>query len=353
MVFQRALRNFGNAEATSDPGEELGNQLFLEDAASLGNHLREAREAAGLSIEDVHKKLYLSEQVIKALEDADINVLGRRNRVYVEGHYASYARLLKVPVENSRFEMESSLAPTSTVIASGNISAPRARWDVRFRVSDHSDAIIIGFVVLMTLVVAGIIWWVWSNVDDEIDLPATAVSNDTGDATRIDAVDDESFYILSGIDDDARTTEGTSSEDFSSNSQTPTNVDATFQENPELISDSREASTITETNESTALPSDSEIQQPVEGAESTLASPTTAGSVLLEFSDVCWVEVQDATDEMRYRDLGTAGQSVTVTGLLPFRVRIGDVSAVEVSFNGQVVDLSAHSYGNVANFTLP
>ena len=70
------------------PAEEAGTP-----EAELS--LRGAREARGISIDDVVHDLHLSRDVVLALEEGDYDSLGAP--VFVRGHLRSYARLLELP----------------------------------------------------------------------------------------------------------------------------------------------------------------------------------------------------------------------------------------------------------------
>ena len=72
----------------------------------------------------------------------------------------------------------------------------------------------------------------------------------------------------------------------------------------------------------------------------------------IETSADTWIEVMDATGLHLEMDLLRAGTSREYHGKAPFSVMLGRASAVEVWFNGQEVDLAAHTRGNVAHITL-
>ena len=72
----------------------------------------------------------------------------------------------------------------------------------------------------------------------------------------------------------------------------------------------------------------------------------------IETSADTWIEVMDAAGLHLEMDLLRAGTSREYRGKAPFSVMLGRASAVEVWFNGQEVDLAAHTRGNVAHITL-
>ncbi|WP_119718242.1 RodZ domain-containing protein [Cognatilysobacter tabacisoli] len=73
------------------------NQSATEFGGRCGARLREAREAAGLSIESVAAQLKMPARVVRSLESDDWSTLGAP--VFVRGQVRSYARLLGVDVD--------------------------------------------------------------------------------------------------------------------------------------------------------------------------------------------------------------------------------------------------------------
>lgn len=73
------------------------NPNAFDGAKGCGQQLREAREAAGLSIDDVGGRLRMPVRVIRALEAEQWQSLGAP--VFVRGQLRSYARLLGVDLE--------------------------------------------------------------------------------------------------------------------------------------------------------------------------------------------------------------------------------------------------------------
>jgi cytoskeleton protein RodZ len=76
-------------------GQEASRQDFPQPG--IGGRLRQAREAAGLSVVDVGQRLKMPARVVQSLEAEDWGRLGAP--VFVRGQLRSYARLLRLPVE--------------------------------------------------------------------------------------------------------------------------------------------------------------------------------------------------------------------------------------------------------------
>lgn len=73
------------------------NEFAPEGSGSCGVCLKQAREAAGLSVEDVAARLKMPSRVVYSLENDDIATLGAP--VFVRGQLRSYARLVGIDLE--------------------------------------------------------------------------------------------------------------------------------------------------------------------------------------------------------------------------------------------------------------
>ncbi|MBU8974614.1 MULTISPECIES: RodZ domain-containing protein [unclassified Lysobacter] len=89
------------------------NQLAPEMGASIGVRLKQAREEAGLSQEDVAASLKIPVKVIRQLESGDSSQLGAP--VFVRGQLRSYARLLGVTLEEELGQAARPIAPSELV----------------------------------------------------------------------------------------------------------------------------------------------------------------------------------------------------------------------------------------------
>ena len=75
------------------PGEEISHAK-----KSVGEHLRDAREQKGLSIQEVADQLYLEQRIIRLLEADDYEQLPPP--AFVQGYIRAYAKLLGLAGEN-------------------------------------------------------------------------------------------------------------------------------------------------------------------------------------------------------------------------------------------------------------
>lgn len=102
------------------------------------------------------------------------------------------------------------------------------------------------------------------------------------------------------------------------------------------------------------LPPGSAASSAGTAAEKTLpgAVPLVQGPLVLRASAESWVEVRDADGRVLLAKLLMPGETTGVDGVLPLRLKVGNVEATQVVFKGQVQDLSAWRKANVARLVL-
>lgn len=102
-----------------------------------------------------------------------------------------------------------------------------------------------------------------------------------------------------------------------------------------------------------AMPASAAVQ-PVVAAPAGAAAlvPAGAGVLQLRARAASWVEVVDGRSKVLLARTLSAGEAVGLDGVLPLRVKIGNVSGTELSFRGRAVDLADLNRDNVARLEL-
>lgn len=109
----------------------------------FGSRLKQSREAAGLSLEQVSARLKMPARVLGALESGDWEMLGAP--IFVRGQLRSYARLLGEPVPDSvEAGLQSAAEPVELV---SHTHTPRYR-----RLAEQAGKRVIYAVLTVTLV---------------------------------------------------------------------------------------------------------------------------------------------------------------------------------------------------------
>ncbi|NQY42091.1 MAG: helix-turn-helix domain-containing protein [Legionellales bacterium] len=136
----------------------------LEEILMLGTRLKQARESANLTIEDVAAKLNLTKSVIIYLESNNYSISNRD--VFKRGYLRSYARLLELPAEELVHEYSEIVGSNGTIIANSHLIVTRSGIDgivenksnkiINF-FNRHIKFITLSFFILLTLIVG--VWW--------------------------------------------------------------------------------------------------------------------------------------------------------------------------------------------------
>lgn len=93
------------------------------DLGQFGARLKQAREAAGLSLDQVSARLHIPRHVVEALESGDHARLGAP--VFVRGQLRSYARLLDLDLQPELDAIPAANEPAPLV---SHVHVPRYRW---------------------------------------------------------------------------------------------------------------------------------------------------------------------------------------------------------------------------------
>ncbi len=266
--------------------------------ASVGQMLRDAREAQGVTLEDAALRLRLMHRQVEAMERDDFESLGQP--VFARGFVRNYARLLGLAPEPLLARMDGAPAEPAEV-APAEPSPPHS-WLT-------SPWLILSLFGLLLAVAVPVALYMWLNSD-----------GGEGSDTQVQAP-------------------------------------PALQSHPAPVAATAPAAVPTEAAAPPAPPSapptPSATPAPPEVETPAQPEPAESGSVLhLEFGDKSWTEIKDASGRMLLRQLNPAGSSADVRGQPPFDVVIGNASQVQLTYNGRPIDLKPFVDVTVARFTL-
>jgi cytoskeleton protein RodZ len=273
--------------------------------ASVGQLLRGAREAQGVTLEDAAVRLRLMHRQIEAMERDDFESLGQP--VFARGFVRNYARLLGLAPESLLARMDGAPAEPAAV---SPVEPPVQRsWLT-------SPWLILSLLGLLLVVAVPVALYLWLN-------------SETGDATVHQAP-----FVAQPHPAPA-------------SSAGPVMAPA-----PVAAPVEAAVPTVPVAPASPATPPTAGDGQAAAAAPAA-AEPAEAGSVLhLEFGDKSWTEIKDASGRMLLRQLTPADSKLDVHGQPPFDVVIGNASQVRMTYNGRPIDLQPFTDGTVARFTL-
>lgn len=369
-------------------------------ADSVGALLRQSRELKGLTTADVATHLRLKVSQIEQIEAEEWDPAV--SATFMRGYLRAYARFLKMPEKEilQNFELQAAYLR--------NQAKPMHSFSKKNRLDAVDNRFILATYLLVVLLIGLFLVWFWQThwLDSQpvSVLPEYRVSGEPAAVQNVEANTLPSSATSDGVvSSQPAATELTTSSALvtapaeiakspadapvtmtadaietaeplvpTANNPAVTNSTVTDQtqtaevapttvtQNAELAS-STVLTTAPVTTASQTTASQTTAAQTAEGQATTDAptasstEPQAAGSTAqlqLTFSAECWVTVQDATGARLAYGIKSAGQSLLLTGQLPFSVTLGNAAAATVQLNQTAVDLSGYKAGQVARLTL-
>jgi cytoskeleton protein RodZ len=104
-----------------------------------------------------------------------------------------------------------------------------------------------------------------------------------------------------------------------------------------------------------ALRTDGILPLPTRLPATPVAEPPAASGdeITVQLKAETWVEVTDGRGRRLFYDLGHGGQRIGVSGTPPYRLVIGNAQATELFFREQAIDLTPYARDGVARLSLP
>lgn len=350
--------------------DEKESQIAVEETA--GSQLKAAREAAEMTIEQAAEQLHLLRETVVALEEEDTSKLP--SRVFTLGYLKNYARILELPESHI---MESFREDVEEVEEIRSLQQPRAPVIRTRRPQQVSGGRLffklISGLVLIAIIALPVLWWRGAiQLPDLSGLPFLPIAEKQKSVETIG--DDGSETLTLSISDEPA-------------SQNETQLDVTV--TPDVVEEKSGDEELLELSlEGAGDETTTEITGGMEGGanaeeasgetpgETSITPPTTGKTVVsddvvviatdstgetqtggepkvtLDFSDNCWVNVNDAEGEIVLFGDIPAGASKTLEGSAPFTFVLGNATKVKVSVDGRPYDIVPHTKGGVARFSL-
>jgi cytoskeleton protein RodZ len=300
----------------------------VEITQTLGDRLREAREAKKFSIAEVAAQLRFTKETLLFMENEQWEKL--HGRAYARGYFSNYVKFLGLPEDEmlAAFNIEYKVKQSEPITPLGSKKKATIPW----------MAILF---ILVALGLTGFAYKHWlqsqseteKNTVQEQAWPVPQDENETFDAFEESVVEPLTDRIVE--------------------TPTPSNVDLNAvgddNESNEAQGNMAEEIQELESNDIENFePVAAEVNLPVSNDEIVLS-----GGVLELFSlQDCWVEVRDAESNILLYQTITKNETVTVEGSLPLNVILGSAVGVSVKFNDSLFDTTPYIQGGVAKFTL-
>lgn len=313
-----------------------------------GHLLKQARLDLRLAPEDVAQILHLSSKQIIALENDDYKSLS--GPTYVRGYLRSYAQLLGLPPEKV---VE---AYNSLTIAPRPITLPQSAPPPQIT---SSDRIVKAATLGVAAILFALVYLWWQSGDESLDQVAlapgateTLADHDLGpnaaDDTGTASADAPAGLPDSGTDREAAPPAG------------PAAAPSRSVAAPAPLPNGQLAVSGMTLNVAPA-----EAPKPVSADPVPVERVTTRtrravdippgvprARMVLHAIQESWADIRDARDNRLLYENVPAGRRISIEGVAPFSVFVGNADGVRVEFNGQDYDVSRHKRGQVARFTL-
>jgi cytoskeleton protein RodZ len=287
-------------------------QSTSDTTLSAGTLLKEAREAAGFSIDDVSHLLKLAPRQVHALEQQNFDALPPRT--FVRGFIRNYARLLDINAD-AVLEALPPETPQALSPAASSVKTPTHAMPV---LSPYGEKTIQPqswkwLLAVMVLAVIAAVFFFWPQITTLF--PERPVAQ---------AAHDDAMPVII--------------EEFA----------------PPFISQESESGftftpIITPLSETSADPVASPAASPT---ESPAVTEHEEAELVLRFTGDSWVEVRDKHDRILYSAIAREGNERTLLGAPPFSLVFGNSNAATVTLRGEPVDLSDRSKQGVARLVL-
>ncbi len=324
-----------------------------ESPSGPGALLQTAREEKNLRPEDVAYELRLTAAQVLALEENDYSRMPEET--YVRGYIRNYAKLVGVPENDilmafARFSRGKE-KKTPAVSATTDKQQDKMGSNVRL--------LSLGLLLAVVLISA---IWLLIPVDKQVpdgNIAETKLANE-----RVVTVDIPVGASTLKLGNTAEITTAVvdnslADESLKSGSDTaiePAVVDEAnkkeivgLAETPALQSESETSVPGGEQSELTTIEPEADTVVAESGAANVA---TNDGTLFINYSKDSWTDVRDATGKkLLYRTV-KKGEKVALAGKLPLSLFFGFAQGVTVTFNGTEIDMSVHTRGVFARFTV-
>lgn len=295
----------------------------------LGQALKDARIAASLSIEEVAEQLNFSPSAIRDFEDNLTQILETQKYpvIYLRGYLSNYAKLvglntLELFVEYQQLAVQQKkvkkLTPSDLIIPKTNKRSKKWPLGILFL----SIAIVVIYLSTTQLFTSA------EQTQPVSDPIAEQLVSQDNDLTNTKDNEEATVEVQVTPPDSAAT------ESLKAPETTPQATDNIAQPQSETSSSTISAAVETKTTQ---------VEEVVQAKDEHLS---------LAFNADCWTEVFDATGKRIAFGLYKNGRVLSLTGVAPFQLKLGNPSVVDIQYQNQVIK-GEFTPGRTARFSVP
>jgi cytoskeleton protein RodZ len=317
-----------------------------------GEVFKQARERAGISLDDVSEFLHLPRAVIAALESDHQDRMPEPT--YVKGYIRSYARYLELdPEPLIEGYIKYVYVPPAPPLQATKVNKTQKTKTQRTNAQRSPlDFVLIAFLSCVFVFLS--VWWFYPQPTKFIAEIRLMISELVGDADEpISSEIDNGDVSDSESEAEGLQTLQIYEKAEASSPEIATSVaDTMADEGNSLVSTESLTSVLSKSPKPSQSKEVSEFQSNEGLPRSTNASTGESGfeiqgraapggdRLTLTFKDHSWTEVYDANKERLLFGLMNSGSVKQVQGTAPFRILLGNSAAVAIEFNGEPYDHS-------------
>lgn len=302
--------------------------VVSQEAVGPGQALAAAREARGVSVDDVAMRLKFAPRQIEALEADQYDQLP--GIAIVRGMVRNYARLLEIDAAPLVAELEQNLRTGPSTVRPVDMHIP-----IKEGRKEGRMFLVLSLIVVIAVGVFALDWYVrdYRMVKPTQLNPDEAVEPVETDAKAVPIAEREvastKLAASAPVMPVAHMSDATDVAPV---------IEAPAPEQSEPVTEAAPIVTASNETESQAA------------AQSLSAAADKA--LQMRFSAEVWVEVKDAKDRLLVARLAPAGSEISLNGEAPLSLVLGNADAVELIYQGEPIDLKASSRSGVARLTL-
>ncbi|WP_166263711.1 RodZ domain-containing protein [Marinobacter caseinilyticus] len=323
------------------------------DHGTVGRTLRKAREAAGLTVNQVAQDQHLRPSVIQYIENGDYEQI--ESELFLKGYVRTYAGLVGLNQNEVIADLDDELEPLRKEREQAQQVNPLQDIERRKR---HKKRIARSVFLVVVVLGIGIAAWRYTMLSQDADSPAVPAEKVSREPTQVSPEQPEPSALMSPGDEPAvkpipdPLDEAPVAEDVAEDEGEVIPAEQAVLEEPSQATDAN----VADLGESASAPAVSSTASLETSTTSNVIDPQVSQvtgvadsqvRLIATFTNDCWVQVTDANGQTLVSSLRRSGGRINVAGQPPLRIVFGAADAVErVEFSGETVDMSPYRVVN-------
>ncbi|WCP67782.1 cytoskeleton protein RodZ [Vibrio tubiashii] len=309
----------------------------IVEKVQAGTLLKNKRESLGLSQKQIADRLRLRVSIIENIESN--NFTSDQVATFTRGYLRSYARAVGIAESEVLCALDGceDTQPEEQEMKSFSHKTKREAHDSRIM------TLTLGIVIIVLGISS--VWW-WQNQEKSME----SLTDQTDQEIQLEQeIENQPLDFTTLTEAELEPTVGEDAIEALDSTPAPATEE-------EVSTEPVATEIVEETQPAQAAPvsETKEVVQP-EPVEETAPTEQAAAANLLvmSFTDDCWIQVKDASGKTLSTGVKKAGQSLNLSGNLPYSVILGAPENVSMTLASEPVDLSGYTSGKVARFNLP